>query len=72
MQEKAGLSPIVSAECLGRLPPIFREIIEHQREIDRLVAEPVVELRVAQNAMDRRAFLARHADRIWRTDQANG
>jgi hypothetical protein len=50
---------------IDALPPFAREIIRHQRALEAMCCKPVVVLREAQNALDRRAFLARSAERQW-------
>lgn len=56
---------IMSDFEIAQLPVFAQEIIHHQRKLEDLCSQPVVKFREAQNAFDRRAFLARSAERLW-------
>jgi hypothetical protein len=59
---------VMSDVELNRLPPVFKEIVQHQRELEEYCSCEVVDFRTAQNMLDRRAYLARCANRIWFSD----
>lgn len=58
-------SVIMSDAEIELLPIFAQEIIRHQRELEALCSQPVVSFRDAQNALDRRSFLARAAHKQW-------
>jgi hypothetical protein len=51
-------------EHIDRLPPVFKEIIRHDREIGDYFTKPIVRLDVAQNMLERADELTRHARRV--------
>ncbi len=71
------LKPIGSVELpperLNKLPPVFKEIIEHQRDIDDYVSRRTVDVRAIKNLFDHRNYLARWAHRQWcSADESSG
>ena len=62
---KPCLDIVMSDAALNRLPPVFREIVLHQRDLETLCSAALVDFRIATNMLDRRAFLARNADKVW-------
>lgn len=54
--------------ALKRLPPLFREIVEYQREIDEAVSRPLVDFETVKRMFGHRKYLARHAHRKWCSD----
>jgi hypothetical protein len=57
-------SPVVlGEEELKRLHPILRQIVEHQRTLDEICEAKVVGFLEAREALARRNFLARSAER---------
>lgn len=51
---------------LARLPNLFRQIVENDREIEDACAQPVVPFKRLKEMFERRRELARHAVRAWR------
>lgn len=64
-------NPVMSEPELKRLSPMFREIVEHQRELEAYCSGDVVDFRTAQNMLDRRSYLTRCAHRQWGGDPQN-
>jgi hypothetical protein len=57
---------IVMGDAEIALLPIWaQEVIRHQRALEEFCSKALVPLREAQNLLDRRAFLARAAHKMW-------
>lgn len=64
-------SIVMTDKEIETLPQFAQEIVHHQRKLEALCSAPVVNLREAQNALDRRTFLARAAHRMWTSADDN-
>jgi hypothetical protein len=64
LQPRPAPTAALADDVLERLPPVFKEIVRHDREIGDYFCKPIVRLDVAQNFLDRKRELARHGRRV--------
>lgn len=65
-------SPVTFGEDeLKRMHPALRQIVEHQHALDEMCSAPVVGFLQAKEALARRNFLARAAERQFARENQN-